>query len=146
MNNNTQNLIDQMESRAKELYIQLEGFRDIEQELRVLSKAIKVLKGEKLSPGPGGLPAPATTDEPRESAPEYGFMAPDVLKALVGMPKLSRQRDILIRMGIGTLEPARKRISVMMPYLRKKGLVASRQDGSKVYYSLTAKGREQAGA
>lgn len=47
-------MIEQMEARAQSLYIKMEGFRDIQAELHTLTKAIKVMKGEKLTPGNPG--------------------------------------------------------------------------------------------
>jgi hypothetical protein len=44
-------MIEQMEKRYAELTIKLEAYRDMHAEMTTLSRAIKVLKGEKLTPG-----------------------------------------------------------------------------------------------
>lgn len=47
-------MIEQMEARAQTLYVKMEGFREIQMELHTLTKAIKIMKGEKLTPGNPG--------------------------------------------------------------------------------------------
>ena len=49
-------MIEQMQARYKELAVKLEGYQAIQEEMATLSKAIKVMKGEKL--GPGGPKGP----------------------------------------------------------------------------------------
>ncbi len=48
---NVKAIIEQMEVRYKDLAGKLEGFQIIQEEMTTLSRAIKVMKGEKLTPG-----------------------------------------------------------------------------------------------
>lgn len=44
-------VIEQLEARAKEILIQMEGFGELQEELGQVTRGIRVLRGEKLGPG-----------------------------------------------------------------------------------------------
>lgn len=58
-------MIEQMEKRYQDLSIKLEAYREIHTEMTTLARAIKVLKGEKLTPG-RTTPGPEIAQEPEE--------------------------------------------------------------------------------
>jgi arginine repressor len=62
-------MIEQMEKRYQDLSIKLEAYRDIHAEMTTLARAIKVLKGEKLTPG--RVSAPDLAAGPEEEETDY---------------------------------------------------------------------------
>ena len=132
-------LLSAMETRAKSLLVELESFKQIEEEYRSISKAIKVMRGEAIY-NKAEQPAIANGAVAAEATVRRGDTLTRYLSVIAGAARGIRPSDIWRADGYGKIGTAYTNCK----RLAKQGLVRSvRQHDNSALYFITEVGVER---
>lgn len=132
-------MIEQMEKRYQDLSVKLEAYREMHAEMATLARAIKVLKGEKLTVGyvsaKDRLAAEQNADEPAVSAYKPGSVQDALRQIMRANPKGMSIGDMSLALSRKGFNSTSVMVHNALRYF-KSDIKVVREEGTKKIYAL----------